>query len=567
MKLTLDGGYIMVGYSCSSDGDVASNYGSSDVWISKHDANGNLEWEKNFGGTYYDGGSRINLTSDGGYIIVGESYSDNGDFTEHKGELDACVIKIDNMGNKQWAKTIGGNKHDYFYDIMQTLDGGYIAVGATHSETGDITNAVHGNKSDALVVKMDANGNIIWKKSFGGSNNEEAMRVKQTIDGGYLIAGIEASSDGDVSNHIGDHFNLWLFKIDASGNLSWDKSFGNKFTHDFVYDFQTTNDGGYIFGGTEGLGLSHYRDGAVTKIDKNGVEQWKYKIEGNEDSSVRSITQTSDDGYFVVAESSLTNLGIDNNGKKDIIAIKLDSVGNEQWKVNIGGSNNDIGSTGIELADGNFMIAGFTSSNDKDVHMNHGASDRWLVKISPPTALSCTYPIALDDILDGNTLLEFNDVKMIFEDKNSTHLQQISIDYSISEVSDGLHLQIGANAGETMEIYIDDMRPESLGFKDDLPCVIPIEKAGVSLTLSDEVINKISSQRAKLGAKQNALEHLINSVNCTSENLQASESRIRDVDMAKEMMELAKHNILQEVENTMLTQSNQIPQMVLKLLK
>jgi flagellin len=180
--------------------------------------------------------------------------------------------------------------------------------------------------------------------------------------------------------------------------------------------------------------------------------------------------------------------------------------------------------------------------------------------------------IELDSIVKGNTIISFDNVKLNFNDEKLQKLSGIEFEWSSNTFSeDGINnsmlLQLGANAGQIMTIAIDDMRPEALGFINGMPRVNPIEMAGVSITLTDQAIMRISSQRSTLGAYQNRLEHVIRNLDNSAENLQAAESRITDLDMAKGASEMTKFNILSQAADAMIAQANQQPQGILQLLK
>merc|ERR1711879_199852 len=133
-----DGGYILIGRTYSSDGDVSFNHGFTDVWVVKISAEGNLEWEHSYGGTELDSGSCISQTSDGGYIIGGTTLSRDGDVLCTKGISAALVIKIDALGEIQWVQCYGGSYFEGADDIIQTGDDGYIFLGGTTSSDGDV---------------------------------------------------------------------------------------------------------------------------------------------------------------------------------------------------------------------------------------------------------------------------------------------------------------------------------------------------------------------------------------------------------------------------------------------
>ena len=207
---TLDGGYIIAGYTSSTDGDVSGNHGDHDAWVVKMDDVGSLQWQKCFGGSSYEIAGSIIQTLDGGYIIAGHTISTDGDVSGNHGGHDAWVVKMDAVGTPQWQKCFGGSSYEIAGSIIQTLDGGYIIAGQTTSTDGDVSGN-HGDH-DSWVVKMDAVGTLQWQKCFGGSHCEIAGSIIQTLDGGYIIAGYATSTDGDVSGNHGES-DAWVIKL------------------------------------------------------------------------------------------------------------------------------------------------------------------------------------------------------------------------------------------------------------------------------------------------------------------------------------------------------------------
>jgi hypothetical protein len=245
IQQTTDGGYIVAGFSYSTDGDVTGHHGGSDYWIVKLDVTANLQWQKSFGGLSEDYPYSIQQTTDGGYIVAGYSSSTDGDVTGNHGGGDCWVVKLDATGNLQWQRLLGGSEYDFANSIQQTTDGGYIVAGGSASADGDVTGN-HGGE-DYWVVKLDATGNLLWQKSFGGSDDEEAWSIQQTTDGGYIVAGSSYSTDGDVTgNHGGEDY--WIVKLYATGNLQWQKSLGGSGDED-AWSIQQTTDDGYIVAG------------------------------------------------------------------------------------------------------------------------------------------------------------------------------------------------------------------------------------------------------------------------------------------------------------------------------
>jgi len=268
VQQTSDGGYIVAG-STSSFGA-----GYSDLWLIKTDAAGNEEWSKTFGGTSYDEGRSVQQTSDGGYIIVGTTYSYG------PGLCNLWLIKTDAAGNEEWSKTfgLGGASSSGGYSVQQTSDGGYIIAGYIYSAVD----------ADLWLIKTDAAGNEEWSKTFGGTGNDYGYSVQQTSDGGYIIVGKTTSYGAGGAD-------LWLIKTDAAGNEEWSKTFGGSWG-DTGYSVQQTSDGGYII---VGYTLSYDYDLWVIKTDSEGNEEWNKILGGSYDDMGYSVQQTSDGGYII----------------------------------------------------------------------------------------------------------------------------------------------------------------------------------------------------------------------------------------------------------------------------
>jgi len=182
---TADNGYVAVGYSKSTDGDLTVNHGQSDYWVIKLDTNGTIQWQKSYGGTGSDEARCVKQTNDGGYIIAGISNSNNGDVTGNHGMNDYWITKLSSTGVIQWQKSYGGTGYDEPYCIQKTTDGGYIVAGFSESNDGDVTGN-HGDY-DYWLLKLDSAGTIQWQKSLGGTDNDKAFFIQQTNAGGYLI--------------------------------------------------------------------------------------------------------------------------------------------------------------------------------------------------------------------------------------------------------------------------------------------------------------------------------------------------------------------------------------------
>ncbi|MDR2351801.1 MAG: T9SS C-terminal target domain-containing protein [Deltaproteobacteria bacterium] len=385
IQQTSDGGYIIAGYSDSNDGDVTGNHGKDDYWIVKLDSMGTLKCQKSFGGSEIDQAYSIHQTSDGGYIIAGYSSSYDGDVTGNHAYEDYWIVKLNSLGTLQWQKSLGGNGTDRAYSIQQTSDGGYIIAGISNSNNGDVTG--DHMKGDYWIVKLDSLGTLQWQKSFGGSRRDFAYCIQQTSDGGYIIAGESWSNDGDVTGNHGKG-DYWIVKLDSLGILQWQKSFGGS-NQDFPYSIQQTSDGGYIVAGE-----SWSNDGDVTgnhrqqnywivKLDSLGILQWQKSLGGSDSEQANSIQQTSDGGYIIAGHSESNDGDVTgNHGKNDYWIVKLNSQGTLQWQKSFGGSGSDSATSIQQTSDGGYIIAGSSYSNDGDVKGNPGKyNDYWIVKL------------------------------------------------------------------------------------------------------------------------------------------------------------------------------------------
>jgi hypothetical protein len=353
----------------------------------KLDSVGNILWLKCLGGSLYDEANSVQQTADGGYIVAGDTNSTDGDVSGNHGARDAWVVKLDNIGNIQWQKCLGGSMNDFAFSVQQTADGGYIVAGDTNSTDGNVSGN-HGNY-DSWVVKLDNIGNIQWQRCLGGSRNEEANSIQQTADGGYIVAGDTNSTDGDVSGNHGN-YDFWVVKLDSIGNIRWQKCLGGS-SYEYGLSTQQITDGGYIVAGITNSndgdvsGNHGGEDYWVVKLDGSGNIRWKKCLGGSRNDEAISIQQTTDGGYIVAGPSDSNDGDVSgNHGNADSWVVKLDRFGNIQWQKCLGGSAYDDSWTIRQTADERYIAAGLTFSNDGDVSGNHGSGDAWAVKLDAP---------------------------------------------------------------------------------------------------------------------------------------------------------------------------------------
>jgi gliding motility-associated-like protein len=305
LQPTSDGGFLLGGYSDSpiNGTKTQANLGGNDYWVVKIDAAGTKQWDKTFGGSSFDYLYSLQQTTDGGYILGGYSNSPiSSDKTQaSRGNNDYWVLKLDASGTKQWDRTYGGFDSDQLIKVQQTTDGGYILGGqSSSSNTGEKTQSSQG-AVDYWVVKLDASGTLLWDKTLGGSRFEFFGDLQQTSDGGYVIGGVSDSNiSGDktrVSQGDGD---CWLIKLSATGVTQWDKSLGGNYVDDIIMLWQTP-DRGYILG----CGSASDLGGDKTQASQGGLDYWLVKL-GPEPQPLPSVTITGDSVLCVGTAGQLT---------------------------------------------------------------------------------------------------------------------------------------------------------------------------------------------------------------------------------------------------------------------
>jgi parallel beta-helix repeat protein len=347
VKQTADGGYVAAGYTKSF------GVGHADLWILKLNADGTIAWQKTYGGSSVDWGVSIQQTTEGGYVCAGATMSFGA------GSWDFWVLKLDSNGAISWQKTYGGSNYDMPSTIQQTVDGGYIMVGRTDSygsmENGDIWvlklqadgtvdwqktyggnyqdfdgTSVHQTKDGGYVVagtcnytesnydfwllKLDANGVVVWQKTYGGSSTDMATFIQQTADGGFVVA-------GDTYSFGASSWNFWVLKLDSNGNVVWENAYGGD-SADYAYVVRETSDGNYIVAGnTYSFGAGN-GDLLLIKLDSDGDIVWQNTYGGTDLEHEMSIEQTTDTGFIVAGSTKSYNAGY-----YDAWVLKLDMNG------------------------------------------------------------------------------------------------------------------------------------------------------------------------------------------------------------------------------------------------
>ena len=387
LELTADGGCVVVGYAESNNGDVSGAHGGADIWVVKLSPYGNIEWQQALGGTGDDIGGDIMNTSDGGYIVCGSTESNDGDVTLQQGVRDYWLIKLDASGNIQWQQTYGGSGFDECFKVLQTADGGYYAIGRAGSYDGDVSSQA-GN-FDVWAIKVDSAGVLQWEQSYGGSGTEYAYDVIEEGDGSFVFVGRTISTDGDISSNNGT-WDVWLVKTDSLGNLLWERTYGGTsfdYGHSIVKTAGGYNVTGYSMSTDGDVGANNgTRDFWVLYVNNDGsVIWWEENLGGSFNDIAYSVERTPSN-RVIVAGSTLSQDGDVSGayGGNDFWLAELSNSGFLMWQLPLGGNTQDEAKDMEVAADGTYWVVGHSASTSVDVSGNNGSYDYWVVKLGPP---------------------------------------------------------------------------------------------------------------------------------------------------------------------------------------
>ncbi|MEK6616923.1 MAG: T9SS type A sorting domain-containing protein [Bacteroidota bacterium] len=374
---TSDKGYIVCGPTSSY------GMGNTDAYLLKIDSAGKYQWQNTFGGMNIENCFSVKQTNDSGFAICGYTNSFG------LGGYDAYMVKTDSLGNLQWQKTFGGTDWDFTYWAEQTNDGGYILAGESFS---------YGNNSQSYLIKTNSAGDTLWTKTFGGTNEEAAYEVHQTLDSGYILAGYTKSFGAGNAD-------FFLIKTDSSGDTLWTKKFGNT-SDDFCNSVALCKDGGFLLGGsTDSSGTPKIY---FMKTDSAGKLLMSYiDTPTRGGKSVSRIRETMD-GQFV----TLINSNVGGLGRQEIYLDKWNGVW-AQWVKTFGGVDDDEGYNVEQTLDSGFVLVGYTAS------FGTGGSDNIFIA---KTNRAGDYNNTINTYISVNEISEKNENTLIYPNPFSDNL-------------------------------------------------------------------------------------------------------------------------------------------------
>ncbi len=403
-----NGTYLTCGATESSSysGNLTvSNYGGADIFLVNYNEDFTVNWQKNFGGNSNDATNDLIATSDGGFIVVGSSYSgiSGNKTTPNYGGADVWVIKCDVNGNKQWEKIFGGSLLDEPFKIKET-NNYYLIAGSSYSGISGNKTSINKGSKDYWVLKIDINGNVVWDKTYGGNLYESLRDITIDNNGNIYLAGNSTSDiSGDKSQNNFDTTHTtgdaWLVKINANGDIIWDKTYGNDSENfgallalldNYIYltfyidGYATPNSGNVTVQTTNNAIESDY---LLMKLDTAGNILWDKNYGGDLDEQISNITVVN----HSIILTGLSNSNISGNktenskGGKDIWCLLLNKNGDVLKDKTIGGASNDYFGFVYSLNYNRFFIGINTNSGvsgDKTIPNYDNFGDIWIVDVS-----------------------------------------------------------------------------------------------------------------------------------------------------------------------------------------
>ncbi|MFI5172381.1 MAG: T9SS type A sorting domain-containing protein [Chitinophagales bacterium] len=429
-----DGTILLAGYSNSDmGGDKSENgLGNDDYWVVKLDTNYQILNQRTLGGNSLDDLWDALPTPDGGYILAGTSHSNVSIYKSEpsNGGDDIWMVKLNADLSIEWENTIGGSESEILYSVLLTPDGGYLLGASSGSPiSGDKTEDSYGLPK-IWLIKLNSDGEIVWQNTIQTNGQDYLQCMTNTADGGYCLGAYSFSPAGleKIEGNYGG-IDIWVLRLDSNFNIMWQNTIGGN-GDDAAYTIKETSDGGFILAGFSGSDIcadkseppySINADYWILKLNAAGTIEWENTM-GEAGADVGLWGEETSDGNFIIAglswsdtsdEKSEHNLG-DLWG--DCWIVLMDTTGTVIWDKTIGGTKNDTPSDVIETAPGKFIIGGYSSSDMSPYkHENAvGGYDYWIMNVGPCVidATVLTDSTSCYGSNDGTAAISINDPDM-----------------------------------------------------------------------------------------------------------------------------------------------------------
>ncbi len=385
--LMSDSSLITTGYTYSNDFGITINKGSADLFVSKQNLAGEFEWIITFGGSNFDQGTCLVQTSDSTFIVGGNIESNDGDVEMSYGARDIMLLKMNLNGEIIWQKIYGGTSFEQVNSIICDVEGGYVFCGETYSNDIDVDFNHATDSPDFWVVKIDSMGNIIWENCFGNSDNNRANNVIQLSDSTFMVVGSTLDSGGDVTMHYGG-VDWWVIHISNDGELIWEKTYGGSGL-DLCQGVLDWGNGKYLLAGEtlsddfdipDLIGVS---DAWLIMIDSLGNIIWNKTYGGSDGENLGIIKKLSKSAFISTGFSLSDDYDVlENLGDADCWVVIFDSLGNLLNQKSIGGTELDRAYSISVLDSSAIFLSGYSRSNDVYLPANYGDFDAISLKIN-----------------------------------------------------------------------------------------------------------------------------------------------------------------------------------------
>ena len=385
---TQDGGFAVIGNTKSIDGDVQDkSVEVADIIVLKYSSNAELQWAKTYGGSLDDRGHSLVQMPDGGYVLLGYSMSSDIDASNNEGQHDNWVIRVDAQGNLLWEKSFGFLGHDHAYSIITTQDGGLLFNGfldvTSSAGLGSTARGGSHGVGEFWVHKIDPLGNIQWRRYYGGTSNDRSYAAVETVAGDFVIVGTSESTDVDISLPRGD-YDVWVIKIAADGKLLWERSFGGSAYEGSNAVWLDREQNIHVLGNTfsadhdvsSPLGSSDFW---LISIDQGGQLLTENTFGGSDFDLGQDVLLDQDNQFWLTGYSRSKDIDLsENQGDNDIALFQLDQNKFPKQHFSLGGSGLDLAHAMVELTQGGILVVGSTESTDGPFAGNRGDKDIFL---------------------------------------------------------------------------------------------------------------------------------------------------------------------------------------------